>query len=121
MHKRKCGNKGFCIVIMPSEETKTLEFNLYQKSDNVRCIIYADLECLKGKTDGCKNNLENSSTTKVSEHILSGFSVPRISSFKSIENKHVVCRGKDCMKKFSESLRKHAMKITNSKKKKWSS
>ena len=27
------------------------------------------------KIDGCKNNLQNSSTTKVSEHIPSGFSI----------------------------------------------
>ena len=40
-----------------------------------------------------------------------------ISLFKSIESKHV-CRGKDCMKKFCESLREQAMKIINFKKKK---
>ena len=39
-----------------------------------------------------------------------------ISTFKIIENKHDVYRGKDCMKKFCESLRKHAMKIINLKK-----
>ena len=36
-----------------------------------------------------------------------------ISSFKSIENKHDTYRGKDCMKKFCEPLREHAMKIIN--------
>ena len=41
-----------------------------------------------------------------------------ISSFKSIENKHDVYRGKDCMKKFCESLREHVMKIFYFKKKK---
>ena len=41
-----------------------------------------------------------------------------ISSFRSIENKHDVYRGKDCMKKFCEFLREHAMKIINFKKKK---
>ena len=41
-----------------------------------------------------------------------------LSSFKNIENKHDVYRGKDCMKKFCESLRDHAMKIINFKKKK---
>ena len=53
------------------------------------------------------------STTKVSKHIPSAFSLPTISSFKSIENKRDVYRNKDCMKKFSESLRQHAMKIIN--------
>ena len=42
----------------------------------------------------------------------------KILSFKSIENKHDVYRGKDCMKKFCESLREHAMETINFKKKK---
>ena len=67
---------------------------------------------------GVKNNLENSSTTEVSEHTLSRFSMSTIYSFRSIENKHDVYRGKDCMKSFFEFLREHAMKIINFKKKK---
>ena len=60
---------------MLSEDTKILEFNQYQKSDKAPFIIYADLECLIEKIDGCKNIPENSSTTKVGEHIPSGFSM----------------------------------------------
>ena len=41
---------------MLSEDTKILEFNQYQKSDKAPFIIYADLECIIEKTDGCKNN-----------------------------------------------------------------
>ena len=63
------------------------------------------------------NNPENSLLTKVSEHIPSGFSISTISSFKSLENKHDVYRGKDCTKQFCESLREHAVKIINFKKK----
>ena len=48
---------------MPSEDTKILEFNQYQKSDKAPFIIYADLECIIEKINGCKNNPENSSTT----------------------------------------------------------
>ena len=65
------------------------------------------------KIDGGKNNPKNSFTTKVSEHIPSGFSMPTISSFRSIENRHDVYRCKDCMRKFCEFLRKPAMKIIN--------
>ena len=53
----------------------------------------------------------HSFTTKVIEHIPSGLLMARISSFSSKENKHDVYRGKDCMKKFYESFREHAMKI----------
>ena len=53
--------------------------------DKTTCFIYADLESLMEKIDGCKNNPNKLSTTKVSEHIPSGFSVSTISSFKGIE------------------------------------
>ena len=66
-----------------------------------------------------KNNPENSSATKVGEHVPSVFSMSAVSSFKSKkQNKHDVYRGKDCMKKFFESSREHATKITNLKEKK---
>ena len=55
---------------------------------------------------------------KISNYIPSGFSMATISSFRSIENYHDINRGKDCMKKFCESLREHAMKIDNFEKKK---
>ena len=71
---------------MSSENTKIFEFNQYQKSDKAPFIIYAYLECLIEKTDGCKSNPENSSTTKVSKHIPSGFSMSTISSFRGKEN-----------------------------------
>ena len=106
---------NFCNIIIPSEDTKTLEFNQYKKSDKTPFIIYADLECLIEKIDRCNNNPENLSTLKINEHIPSGFSMSTISLLRSIENKHNICRGKDCMKKFCESLREHAMKKINFK------
>ena len=66
------------------------EFSQYQKYNKTQFIIYADLECLIKNIDGCKNNPENSSTTKVGEHGPSGFSRSTKSSFKSTENKHDV-------------------------------
>ena len=107
-HKKVCEKKDFCNVIMPFEDTKILEFS------HCLCRSYIIIE----KIDGCKNNPKSSSTTKVSEHIPSGFSMSTISPLKSIENKCDVYRGKDCMKKFCESLIEHAIKIINFKKKK---
>ena len=54
-----------------------------------------------------KNNSENLVPRKVNEHIPPGFSMSTISSFKNMENKYDIYRGKDCMKKFCESLREH--------------
>ena len=62
---------------MYSQDTKILEFNQYHKSDKALFIIYVDLECIIEKIDGCKNNPEYSSTTKLSHHFPSGFNNQR--------------------------------------------
>ena len=118
-YTKKVGeNKDFCNILMPSEDTRILELNQDQKSDKAPIIIYVDLECEIQKIHGCKNNPENSSTTKVSEQIPSGFSMSTMSSLRIIKIKHGIYSGKDCMKKFYESLREHPMKIINFNKKK---
>ena len=63
-HKRACENKDFCNINMPSEDTEISEFNQHHKFDKTLFIIYADLECMIEKIDGCKNNPENLSTKK---------------------------------------------------------
>ena len=112
-NKRVRENKGFCKVVMSSEDTKTFEFNQNQKSDKTPFIFYADLEYIIQKNDGCKNVTENSSATSVSQNIPPGFSISTIFSFRGIENKHNVYRDEDCMKMFSEFLRKPAVKMIN--------
>ena len=54
---------------------------------------------------------------KVVEQFLSNFSISKIPSSKSIEIGHDAYRGKDCMKRFCEYLREHAIETTNLKKK----
>ena len=48
--------RGFYNVIMRSEDIKILEFDQYQKSHKALFIIYADIECITEKTNGCKKN-----------------------------------------------------------------
>ena len=79
--KKVCENKDFSNFVMASEDTKISEFNHYQKFGKASFIVYADLECLIEKIDGCNNNPENSFTAKVSKHIPSGFSMSTTSSF----------------------------------------
>ena len=68
-YEKVCKNTDFCNIVMTSEDAKILEFNQYKKSDKAVFIIYADLERLIEKIDGCKSKPENFSTTKVGEHI----------------------------------------------------
>ena len=84
-------------------------------------VFYAkkdkDFECILEKIDRCKNYSDNSSTTKETKHIASGFSMSTMSLFRRIENKHDVYSSGVCMK-LCESLRKLAMRIINFKTKK---
>ena len=64
-HGKVYKNKDFCGILMPSEKDKILEFNQYMKSDKMPYIIYTGIESLIKKNDGCENNPENSSTTKI--------------------------------------------------------
>ena len=90
-HEKICKSKDFCGIVIPAEK------------DNI---------------DGCTNNPEKYSTTKIGEHIPCGYSVSTIWGFDHIEDKHTLYRGKDCMKKFCTSLREQAKKIINFEKKK---
>ena len=76
-----------------------LEFK-HVKSDKMIYIIYADIESLIKKTDGCENNPEISSTAKIGQHIPYGYSMPKILEFDHTEEKHTLYRRKDCMKTF---------------------
>ena len=108
LHKRVCENKHLYDIIMPPDDTKILQINQYQISDNAQFFIYLDLECLIEiieKIDRRKHNPENSSTKKANKHIPSCFLISIISSVRGIENQHDVCRGRDCMENFCESLR----------------
>ena len=80
-------------------------------------IIYADLKSLLKKISTCHNNPEKSSTTKVNEHTLSGYSLITQSSFDATKNKLDCYRGKDCMKRFCKDLKEHAKEIRNYEKK----
>ena len=55
---------------------------------------------------------------KIGEHIPCRYSLSTNWTFDHIENKHTLYRGKDCMKKFCESLREHAKNIIDFEKKK---
>ena len=82
---------------MPSENDKV---NQYTKSDKMVYIIYADIESLMKKTDGCANKPENFSTTILGEHNPCRYSLSIIWAFDHIGNKHTLYHRKDCMKKY---------------------
>ena len=84
-----------------------------EKSIMTPFIIYADLEFILQKINGCENDPEKSSTIKVNKHIASGYSLFSHCLFDKTRNKLDYYRGKSCMKNFYVDLREHAEKIIN--------
>ena len=74
-HNKVCDNHDYCYVEMPEEYNKLLKCNQGEKSIKSPRIIFADSECLLEKTNTCHNNPEKSSTTKISKHTPSGYSL----------------------------------------------
>ena len=72
----------------PSEKEKIVEFNQHMNSDEIPYIVYANIESLIKKIEGCANNTENSLSTKISEHISCRYPMSAIWAFDHIENKH---------------------------------
>ena len=98
---------------MPTRDNNTLKYNHGEKSLKVPWVIYVDFECLLIKQQLCQNNPEESYTEKKSIHESCGYSIDLVSSFDSKQDKHSLYRAKDCTKKFSKDLKKHAIKIIN--------
>ena len=113
VHKKICENHDYCNIEMPSPNNNIIKFNQGKKSLELPFIIYAYLECLLKKIDTCYNNPDLSSTTKINQHIPSGYSIYTSCSFDKSNNKLSYYRGEDCMKKFC----KDANKIIDFKKK----
>ena len=64
--------------MIPSGKHNILEFDPHMKTDKMPFIIYADIESLFEKIDGCANNPGNYSTTKIGEHSPCEYSMPTI-------------------------------------------
>ena len=117
VHKKICENHEYCNIEMPSPNNNIIIYNQGDKSLKLTFMIYADLECLLKKIDTCYNNPGLLSTTKINQHIPSGYSVYTNCSFDKSDNKLSYYRGEDFMKRFCKNLRDHATKIINFKKK----
>ena len=117
-HKKICDNHDNCHVEIPTKDSNIIKYNHGEKSMKLPFVIYADLECLLEKMNTCINNPNESSTTEINKHTLSGYSLFTHCSFDESKTKLNYYREEDCMNKFCKDLRTHATKIINYEKKK---
>ena len=95
------------------KEGSVLKYIPGEKSIRTTFVIYADLKSILEKINGCKNDLEKSSTIKVNKHTASGCSLFSHCLVDRTKNKVDYYRGKNYMRIFSLDLREHAEKIIN--------
>ena len=69
------------------------------------------------KIDTCYNYPDLSSTTKINQHIPSGYSIYTNCSLDKANDKLSYYRGEDCMKRFCKDSKDHETKIIDFKKK----
>ena len=116
-HKKVCENHDYCTIEMPSNDNNLINYNKGKKSLKLPFIIYADLECLLEKISTCYNNPNLSSTTKINQHVPSGYSIFTNCSFDKSYNNLSHYRGEDCMKRFCKDLKDHAKRVVDFKRK----
>ena len=80
-------------------------------------VIVADTESMLKKMDTCKNDPSKSSKTLLNEHEMCGYSLVTDCSFDKKRNVADYYRGKDCLKKFCQDLKKQAKSIIDFEKK----
>ena len=116
-HKKLCENHDYCNIEMPSNDNNLINYNKGEKSLKLPFIIYADLECLLEKISTCYNNPNLSSTSKINQHVPSGYSIFTNCSFDESYNNLSHYRGQDCMRRFCKHLKDNATRIVDFKRK----
>ena len=104
--EKLCENNDYCCVEMPTKFNKILKYNHGEKSLKTPFVIYVDLECLLLKQQSCQNNPNESYTERKAIHEPCGYSLDLVCSFDSKENKHSFYRGRDCIKRFCNELKR---------------
>ena len=116
-HENFCKDHDYCHIQMPKEENNILKYSLGDKSMKISFSIYGDFESILEEISTCSNDPKKSSTTKISKHTPSGFSLFTYCSFDKTKNKLDYYRGKDCMRVFCKNLKEHVERIMYWKKK----
>ena len=106
-HMKVCEDKDYCYIEMPEKDT-FIKYHSGFKSMRNPDVIYADIESLLKKVDTCTNDPNKSSTTRKNKHEMCSYSLIRQCSFDEKNNKIDYYRGKYCLKKFCQDLKKQA-------------
>ena len=111
-HMKVCEDKDYCYIEMP-KKGESLKYHPGVKSMRGLYAIFADIESLLRKMDTCANDPSKLSTTKLNKHEMCSYSLVTHCSFDEKSNPIDYYRGKDCLKKFCQDLKKQAKSIVD--------
>ena len=117
-HENICNNHDYCYVEIPDKYNNISKYNSGEKYMRVPFIMYVDMKCLLETVSTCRNNPNESSTTKINKHTNSGYSLLTYCSFDYTKIKLSHYRVQDSMKMVSKDLKERAKRIIYCKKKK---
>ena len=111
IYENVCRDHDYCCIEMPNKENNILKYNLGEKSMKIPLIVYGDFESILEEISPCSNDPKKSSTTKISKHIPSDFSLFTYCSFDKIKNKLDYYIYKDRMGVFCKILKEHVERM----------
>ena len=93
---------------------KMIKYNHGEKTMKIPFIIINDdMEFWLERINTCRNNPTNSSTTKITKHLASGYSLFTNCSFDETKNSIYHYAGEECVKILCKDLKECATKIIN--------
>ena len=95
---------------MPNKGS-AVEFYDGQNQFKVPFMMYADFEEILEPIQGPRQDLEESDTKKVNQHILSGYFIYSKFAYGKVDDPLKIYRGKDCIEKFCDYIKEEAHRL----------
>ena len=109
-HQVYCIDNEIIRVEMPSKDL-TVEFYDEQSQFKVRFTMYVEFEGILEPIQGLSPDPEEPYTSKVNQHILSGWCVYSKLVYGNVQNPLRLYRGKDCVEKFCDHIKEEVHRL----------
>ncbi len=115
-HKVLCNRNEPCRIDMPSEDNNEMTWKKFSARAMVPFCVYADLEAITVKVQGCQSNSMNAYTQAIEQHIPCGAAAVLVDYNQKIVDRFLH-RGSDCVDQMMVQFRKWAHFSYNQKRK----
>ena len=109
-HHVYCKDNETVSVEMPHKGS-TVEFYDGKNQFRVPLIMYADFEAILEPIQGLRPDPEESYSTKINQHIPSGYCIYSKFSYGEVKDPLKLYRGKDCVEKFCDYIKQEANRL----------